>query len=89
MQAFDTNSRINTTFAPYVIEVPHLGVTLRSMLGAASVATIDHLESDAATLEELKTTWRPKFSIKYKGVIVGQLRLKTKERMLKESYRDE
>lgn len=76
---------VNVTFDPYVIEIPSLDVTFKAAQGAATIATAKHLRDGNASLDELDPDWRPKFSVKYRGVIIGQLRLKTARRAAKYS----
>jgi hypothetical protein len=78
---------IKVTFDPYVVEIPHTGISFRTALGFANTTTQAHLASGEASLEELDENWRPKFKIKYKGTIIGTLLLKTAKRMRAENLK--
>lgn len=79
------SNHVNVTFDPYVVEIPNLDVTFRAAQGAATIATAKHLREGNASLDELDPDWRPKLNVKYRGVIIGQLRLKTARRAAKDA----
>ena len=73
---------ITTNFDTRVIEIPHLGISMRTLMGVAASATQDYVNSK--THEELTSSlkWRPRFSVLYKGTVIAMLRMKTLDTFL-------
>jgi hypothetical protein len=51
-------------------------MTLRSILGGASTEAWNFINSMPEEYQRTHANWRPKFRIVYKGVVIGEIRLK-------------
>lgn len=59
------------------ITLPHLGLTTRVILAAASEVAWEGIEELPDEEKKRRYNWRPKFSLMYKRVCIGQIYLKS------------
>lgn len=59
------------------ITLPHLGLTTRTILAAASEVAWEGIDDLPDAGQRKKYNWRPKFKLIYKKVCIGQIYLKS------------
>lgn len=66
------------------ITLPHLGLTTRTILAAASAKAWESLEQMDERTRRMKANWRPRFKLLYKKVVIGEIYLKSLQQYTKD-----